>query len=175
MTTDLPLPDTDLPDFAEFWAGCRGGRLLIPSCRRGHLTWPPRPACRICQAPIAEWAEVSGSGRLYSWTVVHRTRLRGFSALTPYVVGIVALDDDPAVRLLGRCTCAPNDVFAGAAMSAIFDVISDRVTLLLWRLNSLDNDDQPSAASARPDLGTDPPSLTFGAVTGYPNHRDVPK
>jgi uncharacterized protein len=131
---DGPLPDPDLPDFAEFWAGCREGRLSVPRCGRGHLFWPPRPVCRTCQTPIADWPEVAGLGRLYSWTVVHRTPLRGFAADTPYIVVIVALDDDPKVRLVGRCTDNSSDLFDGAAMAARFMPVSERVTLVLWRL-----------------------------------------
>jgi uncharacterized protein len=102
MTTRL-LPDVAHPDFAPFWQGCAQRRLVMPRCGSGHVIWPPRPACPLCTELVAGWAEVPGTGRLYSWTVVHRTRLRWYAERTPYVVGIVELDPAQPVRMVGRC------------------------------------------------------------------------
>ncbi len=133
MLTHTPLPNVDEPDFAPFWGGCREGMLLLPRCAAGHLNWPPRPACRECQAEIVDWIEVPGRGQLFSWTVVHRTRLQGFADLTPYTVVIVALEQDPSIRLLGRCVCAPSPLAPGLPMEVVFVAAGENIVLPLWR------------------------------------------
>jgi uncharacterized OB-fold protein len=130
MTTRL-LPDAAHPDFAPFWQGCAERRLLMPRCGNGHLIWPPRPACPQCTELVADWAEVPGTGRLYSWTVVHRTRLRWYAERTPYVVGIVSLDHLQPVRMVGRLELdgEPAD---GLELSVDFED-AGRLSLPFWR------------------------------------------
>jgi len=45
---------------------------------------------------------MSGRGRLFAWTVVRHAFLPQFSDEIPYVPGLVALDEDPAVRIVTR-------------------------------------------------------------------------
>lgn len=97
------------PDFAGFYEACARGTLAVQVCRREHLTWPPRPRCVVCHLPIVGWRDVAGSGRLYSWTVIHRTREAGFAHRVPYIVGIVALDEHPSVRFVGLLAGVPPD------------------------------------------------------------------
>lgn len=129
----IPAPDLDDPDFAPFWAGCRDERLLLPRCGRGHLHWPPRPACPHCQDTARDWQEVAPAGWLYSWTVVHRTPLPAFQALTPYVVGVVELAAHPGLRLLGRCRCDPGQLRIGLPLRAEFEHVTEQFSLPLWR------------------------------------------
>jgi uncharacterized OB-fold protein len=129
----IPAPDLDDPDFAPFWAGCRDERLLLPRCGRGHLHWPPRPACPRCQDTARDWQEVAPAGWLYSWTVVHRTPLPAFQALTPYVVGVVELAAHPGLRLLGRCRCDPGQLRIGLPLRAEFEHVTEQFSLPLWR------------------------------------------
>ena len=60
------------------------GRCL--KCGKIHL--PPRPLCDNCLAKEFEWVEVSGKGKLLTYTVIH-VAPQQFQALTPYAVGIV--------------------------------------------------------------------------------------
>jgi uncharacterized OB-fold protein len=45
---------------------------------------------------------MSGRGRLFAWTVVRQAFLPQFKDEVPYVPALVALDEDPAVRLVTR-------------------------------------------------------------------------
>jgi len=128
----IPAPDLDDPDFAPFWAGCREERLLVQRCGRGHLHWPPRPACPQCRDTARGWQEVDGTGWLYSWTVVHRTPLPAFQARIPYVVGVVELGTHPGVRLLGRCLADPGQLRIGLPMRAVFEHVTEQFSLPLW-------------------------------------------
>ncbi len=67
----LPLPGTHV-DWDEFWEACRREMLVIQMCSDcGWFRHYPRPVCPKCQSWNAEWAEVSGRGTIWSWTVVH--------------------------------------------------------------------------------------------------------
>jgi uncharacterized protein len=128
-----PVPDLRAPDFAPFWQGCREERLLLQRCGRGHLSWPPRPACPRCQDTTRDWQEVAGVGWLYSWTVVHRTPLPAFRPLIPYVVGIVELTAHPGVRLLGRCLDSPGQLRIGLPLRVTFEKVTPDFTLPVWQ------------------------------------------
>ena len=133
MSSRRVLPDVSHPDFAPFWQGCAEHRLVMPRCGNGHVVWPPRPTCPLCTELVAGWAEVSRTGRLYSWTVVHRTRLRGYVERTPYVVGIVALDSAQPVRMVGRCELDPADLAEGLELTVDFEDAGRQLSLPFWR------------------------------------------
>jgi len=107
---DFPLPDVDWPPTRPFWAGAARGELVLPrcdACRR--FVWYPDGACRLCGATARTWTTVSGRGRLFSWSVVHRAFIPQLDGAVPYVTGLVAIDEDPAVRLVTRVVDAGPD------------------------------------------------------------------
>jgi uncharacterized OB-fold protein len=46
------------------------------------------------------WVDLSGRGTLFSWVVVHQQFLPQYDP--PYVTALVAVDEDPTVRLATR-------------------------------------------------------------------------
>jgi uncharacterized OB-fold protein len=99
----FPLPDTAWEPIREFWAGAAAQELRIPKCDAcGRLCWYPREKCRHCQATSFTWQAVSGRGTLFSWVVVTHAFLPQFADLVPFAPALVALDEDPAVRLATR-------------------------------------------------------------------------
>ena len=103
MYERFPLPDAEWAPTAEFWAGAARGELRLPrctSCRR--LVWYPTGRCRHCQGEQMEWETLSGRGTLFSWVVVTHPFLPQFADLVPFVPALVALEEDPAVRLATR-------------------------------------------------------------------------
>lgn len=97
----FPLPDTDWPPAAPFWAAAAEGRLSLPRCDAcGRLVWYPRDACRRCGGEAIAWVDLSGRGTLFSWVVVHQQFLPQYEP--PYVTALVAVDEDPAARLATR-------------------------------------------------------------------------
>ncbi len=100
---DFPLPDVDWPPTRAFWAAAARGELAVPrcdACRR--YVWYPDGTCRFCGAQACTWTTVSGRGRLYSWSVVRRAFIPQLAADVPYVAALVAIDEDPAVRIVTR-------------------------------------------------------------------------
>ena len=52
---------------------------------------------------------MSGRGTLFSWVVVTHAFLPQFADMVPFVPALVALDDDPAVRLATRIVDSDPD------------------------------------------------------------------
>ncbi|MSO78664.1 MAG: nucleic acid-binding protein [Acidimicrobiia bacterium] len=99
----FPLPDTAWKPIHEFWAGAAEHELRIPKCDAcGRLCWYPREKCRHCKTTSFTWQTVSGRGTLFSWVVVTHAFLPQFADLVPFAPALVALEEDPAVRLATR-------------------------------------------------------------------------
>jgi uncharacterized OB-fold protein len=109
MRADFPLPDTGWEPTREFWAGAARNELLIPRCDScASYAWYPRDRCRACRGEAFTWTTMSGRGRLFSWAVVTHAFLPQFAADVPFVPALVALDEDPALRLVTRIVeCTP--------------------------------------------------------------------
>jgi uncharacterized OB-fold protein len=106
------LPDRDWEPTREFWRAAQREELAIPRCDACRaFVWYPKPACPRCDAETFSWARVSGDATLFSWAVVTRALFKPFADKTPYVAGLVALAEDPAVRLVTNLVdCAPADL-----------------------------------------------------------------
>ena len=110
MHPDFPLPDVNWEPTREFWAGAARGQLLITRCEGcGRYVWYPEPPCRYCGASRLAWTPVSGRGTLFSWSVVHHAWIPQFREQLPFVTGLVALQEDPAVRVVSYIVDCPFD------------------------------------------------------------------
>jgi uncharacterized protein len=99
----FPLPDTDFPPTAEYWAGAARQELRIPFCDRcGAANWYPEERCETCGGEAFSWRTMSGRGRLFSWVVVHRPFLAQYAGDVPFVPALVELEDAPTVRVPTR-------------------------------------------------------------------------
>ena len=118
---DFPLPDVDDPITAPFFAGAARGELVITRCDScGAYVWYPQATCPHDGGSLT-WTPVSGRGSLFTWAVVRRAFLPAFEDRVPFVTALVALEEDPAVRL---CTyivgAAPEDLVADAPVAVEF-------------------------------------------------------
>ena len=118
---DFPLPDVDDPLTAPFFAGAARGELTVTRCDAcDRYVWYPQHACADCDGPLS-WTPVSGEATLFSWAIVRRAFLPAFADKVPFVTALVALDEDPAVRL---CTyivdAAPETLTADAPVRVQF-------------------------------------------------------
>jgi len=117
----FPLPDVDDPITAPFFAGAARGELLISRCDScAAFVWYPQETCPHDGGSLS-WTPVSGRGSLFTWAVVRRAFLPAFEDRIPFVTALVALEEDPAVRL---CTyivgTAPEDLVADAPVAVEF-------------------------------------------------------
>src|SRR5256885_12002332 len=84
-----------------FWEACRREELVIQKCRScGRRQVHYRSFCAECWSEDVEDVTSAGTGEIWSYTIVERSRLPGFADQTPYAVAVVTLDE--GVRVLGN-------------------------------------------------------------------------
>lgn len=139
-----PLPPGD-EDAAPFFEGCRRGVLRMQQCAQtGRLIFPPRPLSPWAPRVKPVWTDVSGRGSIWSFVVPHPPLLPPFDALAPYNVILVALAEDPTVRLTGNLvrragdpidSVDPATIEIGAAVRVVFERVSEALSLPRWVLD----------------------------------------
>jgi uncharacterized OB-fold protein len=109
VTDARPIP---LPDETSvfFWEGAREGRLLLQRCDRcTRFQYPPEVVCVHCQSTELTPTEVSGRGRLWTYTVVDRVFDAGFADAVPYAVALVELEEQAGLKMLTNVVDVPLD------------------------------------------------------------------
>jgi uncharacterized OB-fold protein len=98
MTKPIPAAsDLDRP----YWDGARQRRLLLQRCDGcGRYAHPPTMICPRCGREDLLWMEASGRGTIHSFTIARQSTTRGFQSELPYVVVLVAVEEDPDVLVL---------------------------------------------------------------------------
>ena len=128
-----PLPDLTDRVTAPFWAATREHRLTAPRCTGCHyLLWPPEIVCPECYGVSFDWEDVPQTGTLWSYATYYRALDPAFADSLPYVVGLVELV--PGVKMYGIVLGEPDRIEIGHRVDAVFDDVTDRVTLVRWRL-----------------------------------------
>lgn len=119
---DFPLPDLSDERTAEYFAGAARGELMLPRCNAcNRLVWYPEEECPHCGAHELTWVPVSGKGRVFTWAVVRRAFLPAFEEMVPFVTALVALDEDPAVRIVSYIVdCDPDALTADMPVEVVF-------------------------------------------------------
>ncbi len=108
---------------ASFYRFLGEGKLMASECAAcGALHVPPRRICANCHGTRMQWRELSGRGKLAAFTSISVAPSflveQGFGRETPYLAGIVELEEGPkvAARLLGLDAAAPEQIVIGAPL-----------------------------------------------------------
>ncbi len=143
MSADRLLPQID-EDSAPFFEGARRGELRIQRCSEtGRLIFPPRPISPWAPTAVPVWTTVSGRGTIWSYVVPHPPLLPQFGEIAPYNVILVALEEDPMIRLVGNLVARaggpinevdPSAIEIGSAVRVVFERIDDTISLPRWVL-----------------------------------------
>jgi uncharacterized OB-fold protein len=131
---EKPLPQPDALS-APFWENAHKGKLSVQACEDcGDRHFPPTPVCPHCLSSRQSWQAVSGRGTLLSWTVFHRAYWPAFQHELPYAVCLVRLEEGP-VLVSNFASGEPTEgLAAGRPVEAVFEKITDEVTLPKFRL-----------------------------------------
>jgi uncharacterized OB-fold protein len=87
MSTQIPFT------IEQFYKRLSQKKLMAGKCIKcSKLHLPPRPICDNCYGQEFEWVEISGKGKLLTYTTIHIAPVQ-FQALAPYTVGIVQLEN----------------------------------------------------------------------------------
>ena|SRR5438477_11580421 len=141
MIEHAPLPDVD-DTTRPFWDGTAAGELRVQRCGAcGRRRVPPRPMCPSCQSLDAEWEAVSGRGTIWSFIVPHPPLLPAFMPVAPYNVIVVALDEDPTLRMVGNLladegaeinSVDPQTITIGEPVRVVFQPAGEDIVLPRW-------------------------------------------
>lgn len=129
----LPLPQPGWDNY-QFWEYCKQHELRIQRCSDcGSYRYYPRPACPDCQSMRFEWANVSGKGTVWSYTVCYPPVLPYFADKVPLPVAVVKLNEGN-VFMVGRLMdVKPDEIRIGMPVEVMFEDVAPDISLPQWR------------------------------------------
>jgi uncharacterized protein len=87
-TIIAPLP---FPETMPYWEAAAQRKLLLKHCTAcGADHFYPRMLCPFCFSDRTEWREASGTGTIYSFSVMRRAEI-------PYAIAYVTLAEGPTM------------------------------------------------------------------------------
>jgi len=127
--SDLPNPSPrTTPETERFWEATKDEQFLLRQCDDcGEHHHYPRSRCPFCFSANIEWAEASGDGTVYSYTVTHQNE-GPYDEATPYVLAYVELDEGPRV-MTNVVGVEPEDVYVGQEVTVVFDETGEGYSL----------------------------------------------
>ena len=97
-TPRRPLPKLDELDTQAFWQATKQRRLIYQQCRNCNtILWYPRQHCTGCVDGDLEVKEASGTGSVYTFSIVRQSYHPFFRAQAPYAVAWIDLVEGPRV------------------------------------------------------------------------------
>jgi len=119
-----PLPELT-PWTGWFWTSGADGTLRVQGCTDcGALVHPPVPVCPVCRSRSSSPTAVSGVATIVGYTVNQHQWHPDLPP--PYVIAVVALAEDPSVRLTTNITgCVSDDVRVGLEVRVRFEQHDD--------------------------------------------------
>jgi len=125
----MPLPSANA-ETLPWWEAAAEHRLVAQRCTScSALRHPPGPICPECSAVGSGWIELSGTGTVYTYTVVHQQFV---PADVPYVV--VAVDLPEGVRLVSNLVeVDPHDVRVGMPVTVVWEDMGPELALPRFR------------------------------------------
>lgn len=133
---ERPLPVADETS-APFWEAAARHVLALAHCSHcRQIAHPPVGTCPHCGRtdPAYEFAPVTGSGAVRSWTVIRQSFLPGFEV--PYVLVDVELDAQPDLRLIGRLLEGEDSgLHLGARVQLAFEDLTPEVAVPAFALD----------------------------------------
>lgn len=110
-----------------FWDAAKRGKLALQydPDSNSYQFWPRTISAKTGKRNL-EWRETSGKGFVYSFTVTH-VPATGFDGKTPYVVGLIELDEK--VRIIANVlNVKPEDVKVGMRVKVMFEKMNDDIS-----------------------------------------------
>jgi uncharacterized OB-fold protein len=135
MVESGAMPDSDriIPPITEelrpFFEGARNRQLVVQKCERcAKVRFPPAPICPECLSHDLRWTAVSGRGRVFSYSVMHRAYHPAFANKVPYALVVIELEEGGKINsnVVG---IEPHRLRCGMAVEVTFEQVSDEVVL----------------------------------------------
>jgi uncharacterized OB-fold protein len=135
--TDKPKPAPIRPTVNDvnrpFWEGCRGGQLKVQRCTHcGRLRYPAGVVCPACLGGDAEWHQLSGRGKVFSFVVFHRAYHPAWEGKVPYNVALIELDEGPI--MLSNVVDVDNaDLAVGFPVQVAFEAMDESLAIPVFK------------------------------------------
>jgi uncharacterized protein len=128
----FPLPKVN-PESEFFWRSGADGTLRLLRCGQcEYIVHPPSPRCPNCGSHEVAPAAVSGRGTVYSYTIAVQAFLPG---LAPYCVGMIELEEQKGVRLVGLLVgCTSETVAVGLPVQVGFLQPTENIWVPFFRV-----------------------------------------
>ncbi len=126
---------SEKPTVEEYLKNIEEGMFKAYKCVDcGMVIAPPSGNCYGCGSSNMEWTEVSGNGKLISFTVIHIAPDE-FVEEAPYYVAIVELEEGTRVsaRLLGYDPLKPEEISLGTAVKLDYEKGKSGKTYLAFK------------------------------------------
>ncbi|MGE0742399.1 MAG: Zn-ribbon domain-containing OB-fold protein [Hyphomonadaceae bacterium] len=127
--TTYDLRPTELTQ--PFWDAARAGKLLVQHCRAcARKFFRPEIACPHCRSREWDWVESNGRGKLYSFSVMHRSPSPAFKA--PFIFAAIEMEEGWSLfsNLIGLDI---DEAAIGMPVEVCFHAVSDDLTVPLFR------------------------------------------
>jgi len=138
MALHPPLPVPDALS-GPYWEGLKSGKLFVQRCSKcSSYQFPPKSACQACSSTELEFVEASGRGKVFSFTeTVSGARHPYFQSISPYLVGIVQLDEQDGLLFPSNFPGSHYDELAiGAPVEVEFQEIAKGTVIPQFRLKT---------------------------------------
>ena len=115
---------SEKPTIAEYEQNIQNEHFKAFKCSNcGAVIAPPSGSCYSCGNSKMEWTEVSGDGKLVSFTVIH-VAPDEFQNEAPYIIAIVELKEGTRItsRLGGYDPENPSDIKIGTQLKLGYEL-----------------------------------------------------
>jgi len=122
-----PLPRVNAyMNTKPFWDAAKEGKLVIQYCKdTGKPQFFPRPVSLATGKRNLEWRQVSGRGKVYSWTTTY-SAWPGHEDRVPYICALVELDE--GVRMLvNLLNCNSEEVKIDMPVKLCWEKLSEDI------------------------------------------------
>jgi uncharacterized OB-fold protein len=101
------------PETKAFWDAATDGKLMIGKCNAcGKVHYYPRAICPLCFSDRTELQQASGSGTIYTYSVMRR-------APVPYAIAYVTLSEG-ATMMTNIVDCDLDNIRIGQQVRLVF-------------------------------------------------------
>ena len=115
-------PYTKVTDFAQH---LRDGYLMGSRCKKcGETSFPPRADCEACMSGDFEFFEMSGKATLNTFTKIVAAPT-GFEDATPYIVGVVDLDEGGRLLAWFGDTVEEKEIEIGMSIQVVPQIFDE--------------------------------------------------
>lgn len=115
-----------------YWEATRDKRLIAQYCRRtGKFQFFPRPVSIFTGRRDLEWRELSGRGRIFSYTIARRAP-EPFRGHEPFFIATVTLEEGINV-IANVVNCPPEKLSVGLDVKPYWHPLPDGAHLLMFQ------------------------------------------